>query len=1105
MEDEDLILLTQIDAEAESELTDTIWGKPANDIITGIANNGNVFPNRAIWELVQNARDVSKIGEKSNVFFIRKKNEFIFKHNGQPFNRKSILALILQTSSKVRNDIVQVGQYGTGFLTTHKFGLRFKLQGSLSLLNDKCYYNFGIENEFIIDRSSKDKGILSHAIKQQVNLSQKWGTDKNDRRDKPINETVFSYLHDHKIERDNVADAFKKSPQLAPYVLALNPLVGSISFIDNVDGYTEAYEYISSDEVANFGDTSMQTVTIKKTANNAASEIKLLLLKSNRETEQNTGESKVTVILPCVSIDGNESVQPLTTEAPQLYLYLPLLGTENWGWNYVIHAPSFTCDKDTRDSLLFIGNGQNNDDQAKNNRSLIELAGKILKDFIENQLNQYTDRKYFGKVNFLRDVSEKLKPYYSTLQKEWVSYFENQPLVKSGEAYINVSEIKVLDTEMYKACIVDANLLNALYTLLSKEDHKLTLPEKEELIYWSQCTDEWYLGEENNHHAITLKEICEYAQNTVLTSADIEWLLKLCQYVKDNPNQNIAINKIVPNESLKLSKAELVKPIAFNNTYKQAMKVLIPEEVEKFIHSSFYEILPGAKVYGFEEAKISTTAFLGTLNNKQSDLKEVTLLGKKLDIAEYQVSYIDEEHIKAILDIYKMLLPKEGTGFTTKVFELLTKFYSYSPVTLDELKKETFDVRTCYNTLLNDALYKFTLLEDKTNFNDWNLQIVKTLYDFKDVNSFLRNYLVYTNQLGKYCYASVLKKERNMPERLKELYDIICRNVTDENKSNSVYKELVSSDYAECFIETGEIDGSELANEIQKPFISNDLRSIEKNTHQKLFVEIIEKLNDQGDEENWKSLFDSINKIKAQLMLSVINSPQKRESIFQIMKVQEESKLNAIAELTKRDDLERIIELGKKARELEIQDNNDFEFKKILGDYVEKFLLEQLKEILGDNTLEVAVNNEQNGQDFIIKVNKNSIYYIEVKSRWKSKNSVLMSTAQHQKSYDHKEKYALCAVDMCDYDRDFVIHHIYPDVKDVLERISMLEEIGQLNEKMKDAVDGKEDTEVYIASGYQVLVSQKIIEKYGKPFDEFICNLKILVSKEIEKNVNIKY
>jgi hypothetical protein len=98
---------------------ETMWGKPARDIITGIGNNRGITPVRAIWELVQNARDVVVEGNYAEIIFTRRKNEFIFQHDGIPFTNKTIEALILQTSSKVSNNSVQVGQYGTGFLTTH--------------------------------------------------------------------------------------------------------------------------------------------------------------------------------------------------------------------------------------------------------------------------------------------------------------------------------------------------------------------------------------------------------------------------------------------------------------------------------------------------------------------------------------------------------------------------------------------------------------------------------------------------------------------------------------------------------------------------------------------------------------------------------------------------------------------------------------------------------------------------------------------------------------------------------------------------------------------------------------------------------------------------
>lgn len=47
--------ITDIQDEAHDE---TMRGKPARDIIIGMGNNGGILPIRAIWELVQNARDV---------------------------------------------------------------------------------------------------------------------------------------------------------------------------------------------------------------------------------------------------------------------------------------------------------------------------------------------------------------------------------------------------------------------------------------------------------------------------------------------------------------------------------------------------------------------------------------------------------------------------------------------------------------------------------------------------------------------------------------------------------------------------------------------------------------------------------------------------------------------------------------------------------------------------------------------------------------------------------------------------------------------------------------------------------------------------------------
>lgn len=1087
-------LKDQINKEAEESLAETMWGKPANDIITGISNNSAIPADRAIWELVQNARDVSKVGKKAIIRFIRKEKEFVFEHNGQPFDRKSILALILQTSSKVRHDIVKVGQYGTGFLTTHKFGLRFKLRGSLKVASDKeVFYNFGVNNDYIIDRSSRNKKTMSSAIQTQVETEQKWGSELQQLSYNPLEYTVFTYLHDYDIEKDNVKEAFRKSPKLAPYVLALNPLISQILFEDEVDQTSVKYSIINRERIWDNGHIEVEKIVIEQT--DQLNYLYLYLLKSLTEINEQTNESKVTVILPWVSriatgltLDYYE----LSNDLPQLYLYLPLLGTENWGWNYIVHAPSFTCDKDTRDALLFVGNGQNNDDQAEQNRKLITLAGSLVREYLNSNLSQIDERKYLGRVNFLPAPQERLKAYYGELQKEWVGYFESLPLVKKNEGYIVVRNIKVLDFELYKASKENPKLLDALYALLNKEIHHIILPEKADLIHWSQYIDEWYVGEKN-YHTITLKEVCDKIKCTPLDEYDIEWLYEICDYLKNNPHNDIVLRSIVPNENLELVTGDLVKPITFGHTFRSVMRTLVPEEIEKFVHPKFVNILTDACEYDYEKAKAALTSFITNITNVSSNLKTSIINRTPLTLDDYKEHYLSETIVHAILDLYKMLITQDGTSFSTRMYYLLVDYYNYHPNTIDKLAKECFDIRNCYTPLINDSLLQFTLLKEKSDKKEWIFNMVKELYGFQDAHSFLRNYMVYPDQKGEYKYSIQLKKGISIPSRLKDLYNEIC--------NEDVYAELVDDDYRDYFVETGLLSGKSLADKIQKPFVDNNLRSIENHPHQKLFLEIIENLSNSDNGAQWCNLFATINAYKSQLMLSVIDSPQKRESIFQIMKVQDSNKLNSIAELSKLENIDRIIQLGKEALARELKEKNDFEFKNTLGLYVEEYLLNQLNDILGDNKLKVSVIDEQGGQDLKVIINNEVIYYIEVKSRWEADRSVLMSTLQHQTSYKEKEHYALCAVDMSQYNRDLAEQHIYPEIDKIKENISVLPNIGELNERMRDAVEDHDDAVVHIAGGYQVLVSQAVINANGISFDNFVEMLKDIVKRHISNSI----
>ena len=228
----------KINQQAIDSKNDMLWGKPANDILNGRDMSASAKPIRAIWEMVQNARDVSE-GE-SNIVFTRRIDTFEFKHDGLPFVNDTLNALILQTSAKSRNDGDQVGQYGTGFLTTHKFGREFYLAGSLKLVDDEeLYYNFP---KLIVDRTPNTREAMATSLAKQFEAKDSWREDMTYRRTTPDKWTVFTYLQPNPIEGKNVEEAFADAPEMIPYVLSLNEAVKSITLKDEVDNRVIRFE-----------------------------------------------------------------------------------------------------------------------------------------------------------------------------------------------------------------------------------------------------------------------------------------------------------------------------------------------------------------------------------------------------------------------------------------------------------------------------------------------------------------------------------------------------------------------------------------------------------------------------------------------------------------------------------------------------------------------------------------------------------------------------------------------------------------------------------------------------------------------------------------------
>ena len=85
-------------------------------------NPSNIDCKRWIWELVQNAKDsISDQNDRKSIDIeiIVQDNKYIFKHNGAPFTKKTLTALLYKFSEGKKNNGESIGRFGTGFLTTH--------------------------------------------------------------------------------------------------------------------------------------------------------------------------------------------------------------------------------------------------------------------------------------------------------------------------------------------------------------------------------------------------------------------------------------------------------------------------------------------------------------------------------------------------------------------------------------------------------------------------------------------------------------------------------------------------------------------------------------------------------------------------------------------------------------------------------------------------------------------------------------------------------------------------------------------------------------------------------------------------------------------------
>ena len=175
----------------------------------------------------------------------------------------------------------------------------------------------------------------------------------------------------------------------------------------------------------------------------------------------------------------------------------------------------------------------------------------------------------------------------------------------------------------------------------------------------------------------------------------------------------------------------------------------------------------------------------------------------------------------------------------------------------------------------------------------------------------------------------------------------------------------------------------------------------------------------------------------------------------------------------------------------ELEKKADLSFKHRIGKHIEDAIREKIRKDL-KGFISVKVEDVQGGQDIVIEYNGEKIYYVEVKSRWNTQQSIMMSSLQMKKASENKEIYSLCCVNMSGYTPDKGDRY-EPPVEVILDRISVLDDIGEKLEPLHKRIHTKNYNEIHITDDYKVVIPQTVVKQGNDDIQYLMDKIKNII------------
>ena len=967
-----------------------------NKIIQGLEGLNESSGERALWELVQNARD-QRLDEDAEVEIRIELTEkdLIFSHHGKPFDYTSFRALVKQDSSKDRIGAKQVGKYGTGFMTTHAFNRMVYVSAPYIVKRGKDLISGYVQvKDFKLDRTKVDTAEGPSIMEQQLDKVELFCKE-------PLlnaivdDSTSFRYGLDTD-QINKVSAQLTNAIGLLPFVMVINSNITKVNVHDYHSKKHYTYTKLLDQNPKKLDIEGWEDRTDTVFLDDKTDNVQQYACKSLRSSN-----GDVIIIPPFPASCGDVDT------IPSLFLWFPLLGTERFGVNFIFHSERFHP-VEKRNNIMLPGSTAIKQEKGGANSKVLKEMMEVLFTYYAKPENAKTLSREMCEVAFPTVCEdEETQAFYQELQALWIAKVPDWKSIPVGEESVSISDarVKLLHPDFFKELSSEKkkeyeNTIAVYAKLPKREGEQSYLMPENDLIAWSETVDRWRCNRDSEFF-ITVKDVCE----TIKTKGeDLHTFLML---MKDGKNEKVMESyALLPNRKGDLrTKSTLYHGDFMSDDVYSLVSGVMGDEAGKVYDKTFLDV---TTVNPYTEADL------------QKDINANIMKLRNATVGSKTPRDLTDAELTSLLKFCSASHLPEFNNQRGRMMPILCEYYNQTFSKIDTIKFRAEEEEDFYkpalNFLLDYTLYQISLQPTKwvVENKDW-LQRFLTEYapnTSEERKKKLDDYGVLPNQNNVLCNKSDLHKNAGSEDLVAIYQTVFGKDLKDD---------WIDASF-ESIITLPEDKPEDIANKIETLLVVDmKQENISDRKFQKVVREIIIKI---AKDKRWENWFGQINDKKATYTFGM-KSGDAQESLFSLMDL-EDNDLERLAELKSRVNMSDMLDKMERQIELENERQSKFNFCLRIGKYIEneirKTLQSEVVSVVTRKTIEenLTVDDIQNGQDIIVRANRNGVeedlYYIEVKAKWNFDydNYAHMSTNQLRMAATHSGNYALCCVDLTD-------------------------------------------------------------------------------------------